>query len=275
MKRRLFSISTLSVILISASAFIKISSGGIIGVTGSPGETNCANCHGGGGGTTTVSVTATPAFSGNQYNPGQTYTVDVTVSNNLFTKFGFDCEILTLSSTNAGTMTTAFTGVQFANSGARKNATHTGPQSGSGSATFSFAWVAPASGTAKIFATGNAVNGDGLTSGDRPGSTILVLTANATGVADNIPSQGHPLSVFPNPVSGDFRMQYTLESEGKVKATLYNLSGQEVHTLFNDYQPTGLHSVSANIPANIPAGIYMVKLSVNGVHYAQHMLISQ
>ncbi|MGZ3931573.1 MAG: choice-of-anchor V domain-containing protein, partial [Bacteroidia bacterium] len=216
MTNRLFSIPTLSVILVTASAFVRISSGGIVGVTGSPGETNCANCHGGGGGTTVVSITGTPAFSANQYNPGQTYTVNVTVANNSFTKFGFDCEVLTTTNTNAGSMTTALSGVQFANSGTRKNATQTAPKAGTGTCTFSFVWVAPASGTAKIFAAGNAVNNDGSTSGDTPGSANLVLTANATGVEDHVAAASHGLSVFPNPVNGDFRMQYTLVSDGKV-----------------------------------------------------------
>lgn len=276
MRKRLPPIAFLSFILLTVSAFVRISSGGIAGVTGSPGETTCANCHSGGGGTTTASISATPAFTGNQYNPGQTYTINVTVTNTSFTKFGFDAEVLTLSSTNSGTITTALSGVQFLNSGSRKNATHTAPKTGAGgTATFSFVWVAPASGTTKIFAAGNAVNGDGSTGGDKAGSASLILTPNATGIAENTSHTSHPLSVFPNPVSGDLRMQYTLLGDGKVKAALFDLSGREVEVLFSEYQQTGLHTISATIPEGTAAGLYMLKLSLNGNDYAQHLLISR
>ncbi len=276
MKKRLFSISILATVLVSVSAFVKISSGGIIGVSGAPGESNCSACHGASTGLTIVGINATPAFVANQYVPGQTYTLDITITNTSFTKFGFDCEILTLANANAGTMTTAFAGVQFANSGTRKNATQTTPKTGSGSVIFSFVWVAPLSGTAKIYVAGNAVNGNGSTSGDVPGNNVFALTANTSvsGINDPVISSAN-FNLYPNPVISDFRMQYTLIHDGNVKATLYNLHGQEVNVLLSENQTVGVHSVSAVLPSDLQAGIYMVKLSVNSMPYAQRMLVKQ
>ena len=126
--RKFLLFTLLGIIFISATAFI-ISSGGITGRTGSPGESTCSACHGGGSGITSVSISASPSFSANQYTPLQTYTVSVIVSNNSFAKFGFNAEILNPSNANAGNITSGLTGVQVVNT-TRKNVTQTGPKTG-------------------------------------------------------------------------------------------------------------------------------------------------
>jgi hypothetical protein len=274
MRRRLLYLPLLIITLISLSAFIKISSGGIIGVTGSPGETTCVNCHSGGGGVTTVSIIAAPAFNANQYTPGQTYTLNILVVNASFSKFGFDCEILTTTNTNAGVMSGAFTGVQFATTGGKKNATHNAPKSGTGSAAFSFVWTAPASGTAKIYVAGNAVDGTGSTGGDKPGNVILTLTPDLVSVKDENSVSGK-FVIFPNPTSGELRMQYFVPQDGTIKATIYDLRGQEISIILDEVQSAGIHSINANLPSDLQRGIYMVKLTQNGVQCAQSMLVKQ
>lgn len=67
--------------------------------------------------------------------------------------------------------------------------------------TFSFEWSAPAAGTGNVglYATGNAVNQSGNTSGDFVYSTSMMLTeANPSGgFAFN--SANADLSIYPNP----------------------------------------------------------------------------
>jgi hypothetical protein len=274
MKKSLVYIPLLLAAFVSLSAFIKISSGGIIGVTGSPGESTCANCHAGGGGITTVSIIAAPAFNANQYTPGQTYTINIFVVNSSFSKFGFDCEILTTSNTNSGVMASAFPGVQFASTGGKKNATQTTPKSGAGSAAFSFQWTAPSSGTAKIYVAGNAVNGNGSTNGDTPGNMLLTLTPDLVSVKDENSVSGK-FVIFPNPTSSELRMQYFVPQDGTIKAAVYNLHGQEVAVILDELQTAGVHSINANLPSDLQSGIYMVKLSQNDVQCAQSMLVKQ
>ena len=81
MKRTVL-LASLLIILLASSSFVIFSSG-IAGKTGSPGEGTCANCHSGGGGTTTLSISASPSFTANQYLPGQNYTITVTVLNSV------------------------------------------------------------------------------------------------------------------------------------------------------------------------------------------------
>lgn len=273
MKRLLFFIS-LGAIFTGTTAFI-ISSGGITGRTGSPGEGTCAGCHGGGGGTTAVILSASPSLTLSQYLPGQTYTLTLTVTNSLFSKFGFNAEILNSSNTNAGNISAGLSGVQVVNT-TRKNVTQTTPKSGTGSASFQFVWTAPLSGTATIYAAGNAVNGTGGTSGDATGNTAFVLTPNTSnGINEAVSSGISGLNVYPNPVRSEFKINYNLIENGNVKVALYNIQGQEISEITNENQYTGAQSLNAQLPPDLAKGVYFVKLSVNGKQEAQRLIITQ
>jgi hypothetical protein len=257
--------------VISASSFV-ISSNGIAGQTGAPGENTCAGCHSGGAGTTSVSISTTPSITSNQYIPGQTYTVTITVANASFSKFGFGCEILNASNANAGVMANAQTGVTFANSGTRKNAIHNAPKTGTGSASFSFEWTAPTSGNATIYAAGNAVNGTGSTAGDRPGNTSLALTMLGVDVKENAVS-GFNLNIYPNPTANQINLDYLLTKQADVKIALFDLKGSEVKVLVNEKQEPGQQNVSSEIDEDIEKGIYIIKLSIDNKSAVQKLFI--
>ena len=282
MKRSIIFNSILVIIVIAASSFIfkktlyhKKNGGGIVGKTGSPGESLCSQCHGGGGGVSSVVITSSPAFIANEYTPAQTYTITITVNNSSFTQFGFDTEILTTTNTNAGTMSAAFTGVQFFNFGSRKNATHTTPMGGAGSASFSFEWVAPVSGRATIYAGGNAINGNLNTSGDSPASTSLIL------MPDNhlsIKSESDivlGLNVFPNPVIADLKLNYSLVNAAQVKISLYDLQGKEIKELVNETQSEGYHALNTALPEDLSKGLYFVKMNLGDKAPVQRLVVVQ
>lgn len=276
MKRNLLVLSSLVAILLGTSAFVMLDSTGISGRTGAPGETNCTSCHGGGTGTTAVSFSATPAFTGNMYVPGQTYTVSVIVTNANYSKFGFDCEILTPANANAGTMTTVLPGVKFLTFGAKKDAVHSTPKTGTGSATFSFVWVAPTSGTATIYAAGNAVNGNGSDTGDKVGTANMVLTPDLSSGVQEMSQTGFAgVVVYPNPAVSDIKMNYSLAETGEVYISLCDMQGKEVAILKNEKQEAGFHSFAAEVPASVSKGVYFVKLGVNGKSSAQRLVIIQ
>ncbi len=265
----------LGVIFTGTTAFI-ISSGGFINATGSPGEGTCSGCHGGGSGTTIVSISGLPNFTANQYVPGQTYTVTINVSNNAYTRFGFDAEILDPTNVNAGNMTVGFAGVQIVNS-TRKNATHTVFKTGSGAAIFQFEWVAPLSGTATIYAAGNAVDGTGGTGGDQPSAGANLVLSPSTGMSVNEATLSgiSGLNVYPNPIKSEFKISYNLIENANVKAGLYNLQGQEIGEITNENQAIGAHVIEATLPTDLAKGVYFVKLSVDGKQAAQRLIITQ
>jgi hypothetical protein len=80
MKKHLLILIISVLIFTGTSAFVWVSSSGIAGQTGAPGEGTCSGCHSGGGGVTTVSISAVPAFTNNEYVAGQTYTLSIIVT---------------------------------------------------------------------------------------------------------------------------------------------------------------------------------------------------
>lgn len=271
--KKIFLFGNLGFCLITSSAFI-MHSGGEIGKTGSPGEATCANCHSGGAGITTVSVNATPAITNNQYVPGQVYNMTITVANASLNKYGFDCEILTSTNANAGTISNAGPGVQFANSGAKKNATHTATKAGTGSADFTFDWTAPASGNAIIYVGGNAVNGNNSDTGDKAGNIAITLSDITAGIKENA-ANTIQFNFFPNPAASEINAEYKLIRTSEVSIGLFDLSGKEVLNLSREKQEPGIHLISKTLPADLAAGIYMIKFSMNDKVAKQQLFIKR
>lgn len=257
--------------------FIAKYSTGIAGRTGSPGETICSACHGGGSGTTVVNISATPSFSANKYIPGNTYTITVSVINNAYNLFGFGCEVLNASNnTDAGNMTTALSGVQFlVAANGRKNATHTSPKSGTGTASFQFVWTAPTTpDTVTIYAAGNAVNGNGSTLGDMANSASLTITPDVTGISNA--EIKNTMTVYPNPASGfiNINIQYFNQPQD-VFIELFDIKGNKVCNLSDTRINYGENHYRVLLPDNISNGIYFVKVKTLKESILSKMLIVQ
>ncbi len=279
MKKNLLIIGALAVVSISTSAFVILKQTGIAGKTGSPGNGLCSDCHTPGSAVATVSISGTPAFTGNQYVPGQTYTVNVQVASPTLSAFGFGCEILDGTSVGAnsiGLMSGISPLSQIKPFGARDNATHLNTTFGLGNTkTFTFKWIAPATGSAYIYAAGLAANNNGSSgAGDAVGTASLVLTAGPVGLV-NIESNVVSLTVFPNPSEDNISLQYSLINDGSVKASLYNLQGKEICILFNGNQTAGLHTKTIIYPNDVASGVYLVKLSSNGKDLVEKMIIKK
>jgi hypothetical protein len=252
----------------------KLSSSGEIGTAGAPGEGTCTGCHSGGAAGTSISITAVPAFSNNNYMPGQTYTVTITVSHSTQPAFGFDCEILTSSNANAGTMSNAGSGMQFANAGSKKNATHTSPKSGSGSASWTFQWTAPNSGNSIFYVSGNAVNLNNNFTGDSPTNTSMVLTPiSTTNIKDLSPDMSE-LRVFPNPSADICSVSYQISQDQQITINLFELSGKLVKNLVDEKQNAGSHTNIVDLKG-VAKGVYFVKISSEGNMIASKMICIQ
>ena len=276
MKKRLLTILSLAVIGSATSAFIIKQSTGMAGVVGSPGENTCTQCHSASTAASGTSIVATPAFTGNQYVPGQTYTIQIGVGSLSLSNFGFACEILNGSNVNAGVMQNAQAGVQFLTAvNGRKSATHTAKKAGTGFTTFQFEWVAPATGQVKFYAAGNAVNNNGSSAGDAVSTASLSLNpSTGASVTENFTTIAS-INIFPNPVKSDFKFSYSLMESGVVRAALYDLQGKEIAEFVNENQAYGLHTVNASIPTDLGKGVYIMKFSLNGKPAAQRMIITQ
>lgn len=264
--------------LMTSAAFMVKYSTGKTDSTGSPGENTCASCHSGGSGTTITNVSFNPSVTSGSYTPNQTYTITVNVTNNSYTMFSFACELLNSSTlSNAGTMSNPGTGVHFlTGSNGRNVATHSTPKSGTGSASFTFEWTAPASGNVMVYAIGNAVNGTGGTGGDKPSSTFtLSLSPDLTSVPLNH-SFLSSLLIFPNPLKDVANIQFhAAQSYSKLTLNLMNLNGKTLTTYTYDDIQAGLNSLSLRIPSDIPNGLYLIKLSSDAEAITKMILVQR
>jgi hypothetical protein len=277
MKHKFSLLVTALVLTITGWSFIYISSNGIAGFTGSPGEANCSNCHNGGSSASSaITIGATPSFSNNEYVPGTTYTIEITIAATGFGRFGFGCEILNGSNGNAGVMQNAGAGVKFLNAGPRKNAVQTTTKINPGSAVFTFEWVAPQSGPATIYVSGNAVNGNGGTSGDFPLTPIsLALQAQApvdpVGITESQALLGE-MYVYPQPSNGITQLNYALKQNTRIEISICDLSGKELKYFNEGIKEQGQHSKLLNLEG-LSEGVYFLKLSGEGKPLSQKLII--
>jgi hypothetical protein len=64
----------------------------------------------------------------------------------------------------------------------------------------------------------------------------------------------------PNPVSGTSRLNFSLEEEGPVTITVYDVAGRRVQTVMdNQRMPRGWHSIDLN-SSNYASGVYFLKM---------------
>lgn len=77
---------------------------------------------------------------------------------------------------------------------------------------------------------------------------------------------------FPNPFNPTTTIQYSLPQAGNISLKIYNLLGEEVKTLVNDYQEAGKHSVQFNAN-NLASGIYFYRLQAGSFIQTKKMIL--
>lgn len=191
------------------------------GATGAPGDgpNTCITCHSGGNfGTVDISLELEDANGNvvNEYSPGDTYTLNVVVSNSSGNPGGYGFQVLSLdnANSNTGTWLNPSSNAQISTAnGGRSYAEQTNL---SASNTFTVEWRAPSAGTGTVnfYGAGNVVNGNGNALGDSPvlgDFSINEMAGDTTDTSNSIAEIGiQSLQMFPNPVVS----QLNVRSEG-------------------------------------------------------------
>ncbi|MGQ1786487.1 T9SS type A sorting domain-containing protein [Saccharicrinis sp. GN24d3] len=79
---------------------------------------------------------------------------------------------------------------------------------------------------------------------------------------------------YPNPVTSNAIIEYTLVNPSDVKVSVYNISGKEVTVLINKRQPAGVHLAQMNTE-KLPSGIYFCNIEVNGNRKVIKLVVSR
>jgi hypothetical protein len=168
-------ISTLSILAIIVMTMVSLRTqsspdGAPSGVANDPssGSANCTNCH---SGTATIPATSVANITTNipsgGYTPGVTYTVTATINYAGRTRFGFQVSPQNALGTKLGTLINTSSQTKLVGSSKYVTQTQAG-NSGVGTKSWSFNWVAPVAGTGSVKFYGSlmAANNNGGTSGD-------------------------------------------------------------------------------------------------------------
>jgi hypothetical protein len=204
--------------------------------TGSPigGAAGCS-CHTGGFYTPSIAVSVKNAALSTvtEYMPGETYTLEFTVSAGTGNPGGYGFQALAISpATNfqAGTMNSAITSnTQISPLGGRSYAEH---QFFSATGVFQIYWTAPVAGfgAVNLYSRGIAVNGSGSTAGDQQTASNLFVLNEATGTANEVISF-EPASyykLYPNPNQGAFFIENN-GITGEISISILDVFGHIVH----------------------------------------------
>lgn len=90
----------------------------------------------------------------------------------------------------------------------------------------------------------------------------------------NLLSPNANLQIFPNPASDKVNLSLNLDKGGLVKLSLYNVSGQEVSTPDNSETSAGLYTREIDL-ADVPAGVYFLKMDMDNENLFTHRLVKE
>ena len=87
----------------------------------------------------------------------------------------------------------------------------------------------------------------------------------------------YKLSNYPNPFNPNTTISYQINQSGKVELSVYNIKGQKVKTLINEFKQTGKHSVVWNGKDNnskrVSSGVYLYKITSSKKTVVKKMLM--
>jgi len=94
------------------------------------------------------------------------------------------------------------------------------------------------------------------------GIILSTINVNSTGIeeADNFhPDRMVLMQNYPNPFNPSTVIHFYLHQSGSVTLSIYNIRGEEIETLLQDYYQAGQHEVFWNAE-DFPSGIYLISL---------------
>lgn len=261
------------------------------GNTGAPGDnpnnTVCGSCHNAGafGTGVNISVLDDAGEPVSEYLPEAMYTVRVEVTTSTGAPDGYGFQLtalraeLDVNGPDVATFSSPSANAKISTASSTTNSTDPTRQYAeqavvAGNPIFQVQWTAPAAGSGPVsfYSCGNAVNGNGMSSGDGASCTSTQLNEMVSSTAATSPSTTDFVWVT-NPVR-DRQLQFALRSEQPTEVELRLLAndgtsvGREALRL-----DAGTRTHTLELPANISAGHYLLQLIVEGQSRTRSVLV--
>ncbi|MCK5738526.1 T9SS type A sorting domain-containing protein, partial [bacterium] len=82
---------------------------------------------------------------------------------------------------------------------------------------------------------------------------------------------------YPNPFNPETTMEYTIPENSLVELAVYNMLGQKIRTMINDFRPAGNYRAvwdgRDNFGMTVPSGVYIARMTGNGFSINTKMLL--
>jgi len=108
----------------------------------------------------------------------------------------------------------------------------------------------------------------------QPGQTCLPTAVEDKNHGSTLPSPFSLEQNYPNPFNPQTEIRYYLPTAGPTRLTIFNLLGEEVLSLVNEWQPPGVHTVQVDA-SHLVSGIYFYRLDSGGLHQVRKMVVSK
>jgi len=99
-----------------------------------------------------------------------------------------------------------------------------------------------------------------------------IITSKSVGVAENAPAAFSVAQNLPNPFNPTTTINFSLPDAGIVSIDVYNVAGQKVDTIANEYMNTGSHSVVWDA-SGFSAGVYFYTVKFNNFTKSMKMTL--
>ncbi|MGE5400793.1 MAG: T9SS type A sorting domain-containing protein [Ignavibacteriales bacterium] len=106
----------------------------------------------------------------------------------------------------------------------------------------------------------------------RKNADYVGFTTGVEAVSDKIPSSYSLKQNYPNPFNPSTVIEYSIPEGGMVSLKIFNLLGQEVQTLVNQFQNGGAYKATFNA-SGMPSGIYFYQLNSGNFNTVKKMLL--
>lgn len=101
--------------------------------------------------------------------------------------------------------------------------------------------------------------------------TFFTTPVNVEDELELIPHD-YSLSVYPNPFNPTAKIQFRNSEAGKYEIRIYNLLGEEVLILLNEFIEAGQHSFDLKMD-NFPSGIYLVNIRSEKINLSEKIVL--
>jgi len=103
---------------------------------------------------------------------------------------------------------------------------------------------------------------------------VVAIYTGATSVEEEVSlASNYQLAQnYPNPFNPETTIKFDIPERSKVKLSIFNIEGQEIAVLVNDFRNAGTYSESFN-GSNLTSGVYFYRLESNGHSTTKRMLL--